>query len=149
MKLQTEFDSPQASPGFLLWQVTNRWQARQRKALEAFDLTHVQFVLLASLVWASDEASYTQKQLAMHAKTDIMMTSQVVRMLERKGLVSRTVSITDGRSRHVRATVKGAALANRAVVAVEAVDRAFFHILGEDVAQLTGMMQRLAGEPVK
>ena len=39
------------SPGFLLWQVTNKWQAAQRAALKPFGLTHVQFVLLASLTW--------------------------------------------------------------------------------------------------
>src|SRR6185295_17722147 len=95
-KLNTKFNSPKVSPGFLLWQINNKWQSKQRKALKVFGLTHVQFVLLASLVWASDEVSFTQKQLAEHAKTDVMMTSQVLRTLERKGLIRRTVGITDG-----------------------------------------------------
>ena len=49
--LATGFSGPDDSPGFLLWQVTNRWQAAQRAALKPHRLTHVQFVLLATLTW--------------------------------------------------------------------------------------------------
>ena len=45
------FASADDSTGLLLWQVTNRWQAAQRAALKPHGLTHVQFVLLASLTW--------------------------------------------------------------------------------------------------
>ena len=50
-RLATGTPSADESPGLLLWQVTNRWQAAQRAALKPFELTHVQFVLLASLTW--------------------------------------------------------------------------------------------------
>ncbi len=58
------------APRLLLWQVTNRWQAAQRAALKPFGLTHVQFVLLASLAWLDVEGPVTQKQLADHAVAD-------------------------------------------------------------------------------
>ena len=48
--LATEYEAAEDSPGLLLWQVTNRWQSAQRAALKPLGLTHVQFVLLASLV---------------------------------------------------------------------------------------------------
>lgn len=41
-------DGPATSPGFLLWHVTLRWQRAITAALRPLDLTHVQFVLLAS-----------------------------------------------------------------------------------------------------
>jgi hypothetical protein len=37
------------SPGLLLWRATLRWQRRIVAALKPLGLTHVQFVLLASL----------------------------------------------------------------------------------------------------
>jgi hypothetical protein len=40
--------APDKSPGFLLWQVTLRWQRKVTIALAPLDLTHVQFVLLAT-----------------------------------------------------------------------------------------------------
>jgi DNA-binding MarR family transcriptional regulator len=142
--LATEFDDAQDSPGLLLWQVTNRWQAAQRAALKPVGLTHVQFVLLASLSWLDVEGPVTQKLLADHTAADAMMTSQVLRALEERGLVLRKPHPDDKRARALTVTEEGRALANRAVVVVEACDRAFFSAVGEDVGRLSGLLRRLA-----
>lgn len=128
--LATSFSSAADSPGLLLWQMTNRWQQAQRAALKPFRLTHVQFVLLASLTWLDVDGPVTQRQLADHAATDPMMTSQVLRTLESRGLVKRTPHPIDKRAWALTATARGRSLANRAVVAVEACDEAFFARLG-------------------
>lgn len=140
--LKSDFDTPDASPGFLLWQISNKWQAQQRRALKPFGLTHVQFVLLASLTW-SDAATMTQKQLALHAQTDEMMTSQVVRTLERKGLIARWPDSTDRRAMTLRSTQKGINVVNEAIVAVEMVDHDFFSTLGSEQINFIQFMQRL------
>ena len=125
-RLATIHADADASPGLLLWQVTNRWQAAQRAALRPFDLTHVQFVLLASLTWLDSDEPVTQRALADHAATDPMMTSQVLRTLEQRGLVERRPHPEDRRARALAVTPEGADLANRTVGVVEAADRAFF-----------------------
>jgi DNA-binding MarR family transcriptional regulator len=71
-----------------------------------------------------------------------MMTSQVLRALERRGLVERRVHPTDARARAVAATAAGRALASRAVVAVEACDDSFFAGLA-DVAGFSGELRAL------
>ena len=131
------------SPGLLLWQVTNRWQAAQRAALRPFDLTHVQFVLLASLTWLDDDGPVTQTRLAEHAATDPMMTSQVLRALEERGLVRRGAHPTDARARSLSATKAGAALANRAIVAVEGCDAHFFAPLGRGAGRFAAQLRSL------
>lgn len=141
--LATEFDDASESPGLSLWQVTNRWQAALRAALKPFGLTHVQFVLLASLTYLDADGPVTQKQLADHTACDAMMTSQVLRALETQGLVVREPHPTDGRARALMVTAAGQDLANRAVAVVEAADRQFFGPLGPDVAQLNALLQRL------
>ncbi|HEY2795989.1 MAG TPA: MarR family transcriptional regulator, partial [Micromonosporaceae bacterium] len=98
-RLATAFSSPDDSPGFLLWRVTNRWQQAQRAALKPLGLTHVQFVLLATLAWTSADGPVTQRDLAEAAATDPMMTSQVLRALEARGLVERASHPGDGRAR--------------------------------------------------
>ncbi|WP_042425914.1 MarR family winged helix-turn-helix transcriptional regulator [Streptacidiphilus anmyonensis] len=130
-RLQTRFGSAEESPGLLLWQVTNRWQAAQRAALKPYGLTHVQFVLLAALTYLAAEGPVTQKALADQAATDPMMTSQVLRALEGQGLVRRLPHPHDKRARALEVTDEGRALANRAVAAVEACDAEFFAVLGE------------------
>jgi len=153
--LETEFADAADSPGLLLWRVTNAWQAAQRAALHTFDLTHVQFVLLASLAFLggtydaaamgldSDGGPVTQRDLANHAHTDPMMTSQVLRALESKGLVRRSPHPTDARARALTVTPSGASLASAANTAVEAADRAFFGPLTDDRPLFTDMLRRL------
>ncbi len=123
--------TPLDSPGFVLWQVTNRWQRAIRAALAPLGLTHVQFVLLASLAWLCDAGQTpTQVELAAHAATDPMMTSEVLRALEAKGWLVRLPHPADRRARQLALTDSGQALADAAVVIVEAADRAFFASAG-------------------
>lgn len=143
-ELSTDYPDAQDSPGLLLWQLTNTWQAAQRAALRPFDLTHVQFVLLASLTWLNSDTPVTQRDLAAHAHTDPMMTSQVLRALEGKGLVVRGPHPTDARARALAATPRGTELANAANAAAEAVDRAIFARLGDRQPQFTAMLRDLA-----
>ncbi|MCU7821243.1 MarR family winged helix-turn-helix transcriptional regulator [Kitasatospora sp. DSM 101779] len=142
-RLASGFTDADESPGLLLWQVTNRWQAAQRAALRPYGLTHVQFVLLASLSWLQADGPVTQKQLADHAATDPMMTSQVLRALESRGLVHRLPHPHDRRARALAPTDEGRALADRAVTAVEACDRTFFAPLGTDAATFTAALRTL------
>lgn len=115
------------SPGFLLWHATLRWQRAMVEALAPFDLTHTQFVLLASTWWLTEnEGPPRQRDLASHAGTDPMTTSQVVRTLEGKGLLTREVDAQDGRAWRLRPTTAGAATAARAIGAVEGADTAYF-----------------------
>jgi len=142
-RLATEHESADDSTGLLLWQVTNRWQAAQRAALKPFDLTHVQFVLLASLTWLDADGPVTQRQLADHAFTDPMMTSQVLRVLESRGLIERVAHPDDKRAWSLTATTAGVKLANRANAAVEQCDRDFFSTLEADQVPFTAALRRL------
>jgi len=142
-RLATEFDAAEQSPGLLLWQVTNRWQAAQRATLKPFGLTHVQFVLLVSLTWLHSTEPVTQRELSEHAATDPMMTSQVLRTLENNGLIRRLPHPRDARARALEVTAEGRALANRAVVAVESCDRTFFAALGDRKPGFVAALARL------
>ncbi len=144
-RLVTEHGEADDSVGLLLWQVTNRWQAAQRATLKPFELTHVQFVLLASLTWLDGDRPVTQRDLAAHAVTDPMMTSQVLRALEQRDLVRRAPHPEDGRAWAVTVTDAGAKLANRANAAVEACDRHFFAALGGDGAPFARALRTLGG----
>jgi DNA-binding MarR family transcriptional regulator len=137
---------PSESPGFLLWRITLRWQRVMVAALRPLGLTHVQFVLLASLWWltAVAEERPTQRRLAEHAGTDPMMTSQVLRALEASGLVTRTVDPTDTRARMLDITPRGAAVAQSALAIVEAADAEFFAAAAEDRPALLRTLHALA-----
>jgi len=145
--LQTRFAEADESPGLLLWRVGNRWQAKVREALAPHDLTHTQFVLLASLTWLrrGRDEPVTQRDLAAHARTDVMMTSQVLRALETKGLVERRPHPADARARDLVVTPAGVHAVNAAIVSVEDCDAAFFADAGPDLPGLVSALARLAG----
>ena len=134
---------PTASPGYLLWCVTLSWQRAVTAALRPLGVTHVQFVVLASAWWLHEQGTGTapsQVELARHAAIDVKMTSQVVRALEAKGLLARDPDPADARTRRLRPTEAGVALARRAVVVVEEADRAFF---GDQTGAAVPLLQRL------
>jgi DNA-binding MarR family transcriptional regulator len=67
---------------------------------------------------------------------------------EAKGLIERGRHPTDSRANALTPTPAGRDLANRAVRAVEDVDRRFFGPLGADRAAVTAALRRLdAGRP--
>ncbi|PBC21975.1 MarR family transcriptional regulator [Mesorhizobium sp. WSM4311] len=143
--LKTRFSGPSESPGLLLWRTTMRWQRVMTAALAPLDLTHVQFVLLASAMWLGRNGEPpNQVQLAAQAGTEVKMTSDVVARLEAKGLIAREADPRDSRAKVIRVTPAGAAAAQRAIVAVETADAAFFEPVDE--AQLDGLLQLLAGD---
>ena len=135
---------PDESPGFLLWHVTLRWQREIAAVLAPLDLTHVQFVLLATSWWLNTQGEEpNQLSVARKAGTDVKMTSEVLRKLEAKGLIVRTVDAADTRAKKLRVTDRGAQLAGRAVAAVEAADAAFFGNAADPAAVLA-MLRPLA-----
>jgi DNA-binding MarR family transcriptional regulator len=135
---------PENSPGFLLWQVTNQWQRRMRATLEPLGLTHVQFVLLAGLAWLEHkEGAVSQARLAQFCKTDAMMTSQVVRTLEKAGLIIRSSSEQDARAKALKVTEAGAERLNQAMPAMLEADAAFFRPLQGGTAEAVAIFRSL------
>jgi DNA-binding MarR family transcriptional regulator len=142
--VSSQFGSAWDSPGFLLWHATLRWQRAMRAALAPHGLTHVQFVLLASAWWLGEQGERpSQRRLAEHAGTDAMMTSQVVRALERDGLVDRVRDPADSRSLRITVTDAGRARLRRALADVEAADIEFFARVHD--AALVPRLRTLAG----
>jgi DNA-binding MarR family transcriptional regulator len=137
---------PDDSPGFLLWHVTLRWQRDIAAALAPLDLTHVQFVLLATTWWLNSQGEDpNQLSVATQAGTDVKMTSQVLRKLEAKALIRREIDPADTRARKLRVTDRGAELAQQAIAIVETTDAAFFHTIPDRAALLTMLRPLAAG----
>ena len=140
----TRFEGPEQSPGFLLWKVSTQWRRQIEAACATVGLTHPQLVVLAGLGWMTrNDDDVSQVELARHCGTDVTMTSQVLRLLERKGYVKRRQRKDDARSKFPYLTERGMALVEQAIPLVHAVDKKFFDVLGADLETYVKMQQRL------
>jgi DNA-binding MarR family transcriptional regulator len=132
---------PEKSPGFLLWQVSTNWRRLVETALIEIGLTYSQFILLASLERLnSHQSAVAQVELARHCRTDITMTSQILRTLERKGYIERKMQKGNERSKFPKVTKRGAQLIEQALPIVEKVDQQFF---GVDTKEYLKLLKQL------
>lgn len=142
------YQQPEENTGYLLWQVSMRWQLRMNQQLRTVGLTLTQFSLLAGLYWLDQQGeAVTQQRLADYANTDKMMTSKVLQTLAKKGLVERLDNPQDGRAKHLRPTPAGERLLRQANNLVEQVDAAFFAPIGFEAPVFNQLMHRLATGP--
>ncbi len=127
MGLASSYDAADASPGFLLWKVSNLHQRLQRRALSALDLTPTQFSVLACFAdLSSSGAALTQADVCAFAALDKMIVSDATRSLVAKGFLEKKPSQTDKRASHIKLTTIGRAVCTKAVRVVETLDSTFF-----------------------
>lgn len=139
------FDKPQDSLGFLLWQTTITWQRLIKKAIDPFNISHAQFVIMALLLWfEAHNHDTTQIMIANWSKLDKMTVSKSLKKLVAQGLVNRIEHKTDTRAKSVTLTEKGKTLIHQLVPLVEQIDTEFFEqILQNDQETLIQILDRL------
>lgn len=123
-------DKPEDSLGFLLWKTTTIWQRNIKAALLPYDISHAQFVIMASTRWFSEtKQTPTQVNIAQLTGLDKMTISKSLKKLVATGLIARSEDARDTRAKIVTLTAKGNKLIEKLVAIVETVDQKFFGVL--------------------
>ncbi len=137
-------DTPDRSPGFLLWHISTAWRGSIEVMLKSMSLTHPQFVILATLGWLTRKGDrVTQALIGKMAGLDPNTVSQIIRGLEQKELIMREKS-SDGRAKNPILTMKGSDILKKALPAVETKDTEFFHHLtAEEKECMISIFQKL------
>ena len=140
-------DGPGGLNGYLLWQAANHWQRQMRAVLAPHGVTPVQFLLLSGLFELGEAGGIPVKQVtpARHCNTDPMMTSQVLRSLEKAGLLRRAVNSEDRRAIAVEITETGVSLVQRAIAGVRETDARFHAPLAAHGEAFGDALQMLCG----
>lgn len=143
-EIEFQYKSPNDSPGYLLGQLTMFWQRRQKKVLDPLDLTHTQFVLLASLGWLSKRSNtVTQVDIANQSNADRMMVSKVLRTLEDKKFITRQEHPTDTRAKIIQLTNTGETVLQKSLTEIENADFDFFSPIDENLVSFNSNMVKL------
>jgi DNA-binding MarR family transcriptional regulator len=142
-------DAPEQSPGFLLWQISISWRTAIESVLKPMNLTHPQFVVLATLGWLTQNGErVTQAAVGKMAKLDPNTISQILRGLELKKWIKRKQS-ADVRAKNPELTSKGAEFLAKALPAVEKADAQFFKKLNtQEVRNMMEIFEKLAMQPI-
>ena len=140
------FDTPEESPGFLLWQTTIIWQRRIKNALESYGISHSQFVIMALLLWCEEtNLEPIQSFIVNKTKLDKMTVSKALKKLVTEEMVKRNEHSHDTRAKLVCLTKKGKTLIKKIVPIVEGVDQKFFDVINkENQKTLINFLRRLA-----
>lgn len=121
--------SPHNTSGFILWQVFLSWRKNIENTLKNHDLTYVQYVILSGLAWIEDNNyNVNQKELAQFCGTDLTVTSQALRALEKKDWVKREADKKDERVKNPTTTVDGRKILEKTKDLVRTVDDDFFSL---------------------
>jgi DNA-binding MarR family transcriptional regulator len=119
--------------GFLLYSSYFSWKRKIESTLLPHDLTHVQFMLLMTLGFLKkDGADVSQNDLAKFLSFDVTMTSQVLRALEKRGLLKRSQKEGDERSKFSELTDAGVSKIQGAAKDLLKAEESFFASLGEN-----------------
>lgn len=126
------FEKPEHSSGFLLWQTMVTWQRRIKKALDPYDISHAQFVILANVLWFEGiKQTPTQILIVRSTKLDKMTVSKSLKKLVAQGLIKRAEHKEDTRAKSVHLTTEGKTMAFKLVPIVEKIDAAFFGVMSK------------------
>ena len=127
--------------------VYNKWHSMIKKELKKMNLTHPQFVVLASLAYLlQDSDEVTQVMISKLSGIDVMTVSQILNLLEKNDFVKRKEHSRDTRAKAVILNKKGEEALQKAVLLVEQIDEIFFEKLDTDEEQFKHFLARLNEE---
>jgi MarR family transcriptional regulator, organic hydroperoxide resistance regulator len=137
---------PGGGLGYALAAAAHEWRADLAEALADLGVTPSQFFVLASLLHSHARGSEapTQKRLAELSGMDPNTVSQVLRGLDRRGIVSRERREQDSRSVAVVMSAEGLELARTCAQRARALNREFFADVDDEA--LFGTLSGLAAE---
>jgi DNA-binding MarR family transcriptional regulator len=126
--------------GFTLLKAAQVWRTEASVVLREHELTVPQFLVVMALYRQARHGwgPLTQNEVAVRLGMDANTTSQIVRTLERRGLLTRTPHPDDARARALALTPQGIDRGRDASASARALNDLFFSAVAPDQLQSLG-----------
>jgi DNA-binding MarR family transcriptional regulator len=149
---EVSLGAPERAVGFVLWRIVHRYQREVDNALQALELTHLQFVVLTLVAWqARSGETVTQAALARFGDIHPMQLSNVLKALEQKKAIVRSPSPAHALAKQVDITAPGVSTLRAALPVVIAIQARLFGDAGLPGGSLLDMLAHIernaAGSP--
>lgn len=131
-------------PSFTFSQAYFTWKRITDRAMEAIGLTHTQYVFMGTLFELekhNDKA--TQNDLARLTNSDVTMTSQILRTLQKRGLVLREQIDGDERAKYSSLSPAGKKLVKKAAEIMKINEKEYFAPIENDMANFMANLKKL------
>ncbi len=130
--------------GYRLWRVHYLWHRHIERYLKSLGLTRTQYLLLvATYHLISKGEAPSQIRLSNFTLVEKMMVSKTLRVLEKRGYLSRKPTPTDRRANRLQMTPAGGQMLQRAFAASMEAHAKFFQVLGEDRERIDHLLDEL------
>lgn len=108
--LPTNAPNPEDFAGFLIWQLSNKWEKYVNQKLKEFNISQGECFHLISIMQLSKRLNeVTQVDIAHVTGGSIMNTSKILKSLEKKKWITRQTA-SDSRAKKVSITETGIAI---------------------------------------
>ena len=138
--------------GYTLLHAAQTWRTEASAVLKPYGLTVPQFLVVMALFRQARHgwAPLTQSEVADRLGMDANTTSQIVRGLERRGILQRTPHPNDARARALALTEAGLDAARDASAAARQFNDRYFAVISPDqLAALGQTLETLSTESEK
>ena len=130
--------------GYLLYQVNMLWQRKVNQGLKSLDLTHTQFIVLASTAWMGKEGERVHlSDISTFAHFDRMMTSRLTDKLSERNLLKKIPGKQNAKIREIKLTPTGIELLKKAIQKMLEMEKEFYGPLGEHHQELNKNLEKL------
>lgn len=132
------------STGLAFIKVYNTWHRLIKKELDKLNITHPQYVVLASINYLiTHQTEVKQIDISKLSDIDTVTVSDILKLLEKKGFVERQFSKQDSRAKIVNLTQQGLSVTGEATKTVEYIDLKFFGSLENEQPIFLELLKRL------
>lgn len=119
--------------GYNFIEIARKVNVLMNKELESLGITFPQYRVISRL-WL--EGELTQKQLHEYLTLSPATLTPMIKLLEKKGWVTRTVDAEDARAKKIKLTEQGVAIRNQAFKRIMTFEASYFRSLPAEETQL-------------
>ena len=135
--------------GLLVWQVSNSWQNKLRQKLKLYKLTLNEYLILESITELHQHSILlTQNIISIFAGIDVTVVSVVLKLLERKNLIKRTID-KDNRKKTIEMLSNGRKLFNEIQPIIELEEKKIFDKLQNEKLNFINLLKLILGKKLR
>ena len=135
--------------GLLVWQVSNSWQNKLRQKLKLYKITLNEYLILESITELHQHSILlTQNIISIFAGIDVTVVSVVLKLLERKNLIKRTID-KDNRKKTIEMLSNGRKLFNEIQPIIELEEKKIFDKLQNEKFNFINLLKLILGKKLR